>query len=458
MTYTQVTENTDGSKLRDDQGLNRDAVRVAIIKNVGLIALSDGCGLHYWSEIAANIAVNEFVTYVENNLKKPPYRLTSMQRLLMDTIIHVNNSIMSWENPKTKQRINVLEKGANATFVGIFIFPFSSESETNDNKNILDELKNETNDTSKENKINESKDELKWGCLCCSFGDSEVYSFKMNIPEMPPAPKVSTLGSFMLRRNSDSKSKPHSSKSSGNKAHKSIILKKKLTKSSISISSDSSNNQTESSNNPESEKPLNQSINSVKYESEIPLNQSNGSIIFEDTQSQKSNLNNDQSNDLKNKFTHIRDNLILNDNKFGEWIKVLGDSHNQFLPFQGLKDKHIQCIFFPISPGDIILAVSDGVSSSYSESTIQWPHIPLESYEIEDGLSFVCKSILDSTLRNHKNNNTPPDDVTLGAIKLTWLSSIKKSNSLQIAQLEDMTKFYFPNMEYERDYINELFL
>ena len=57
--YTQVLTSRDGGALdSQSHGLNRDAVRVCSIGNqVGVIAVADGCGMQYWSEIAAHVRV-----------------------------------------------------------------------------------------------------------------------------------------------------------------------------------------------------------------------------------------------------------------------------------------------------------------------------------------------------------------------------------------------------------------
>ena len=105
MTYTQLLNNRNGEELNAAKhGLNRDAVRAALIGHqVGVVAVADGCGLTFWSEIAAHIAVNEFVVYCEKNLPKEAHFLpTAMKEFLRSAIHHVNQSMLNWKHPKTK--------------------------------------------------------------------------------------------------------------------------------------------------------------------------------------------------------------------------------------------------------------------------------------------------------------------------------------------------------------------
>ena len=207
-------------------GLNRDAVRVALIgSQIGVIAVADGCGLTYWSEIAANIATNEFICYMEKNLPKepPPYAPSAIKQLMRSAIQSVNQTMLTWKHPKTKAKCNVLDKGGNTTLVVALVFPFM-EDEVTTFKNpgehstpsssiptpssSVGEIRsssslpaptihhspdspNKHEERSKPTrKVSHIEPEpLRYGVVFTGMGDSEIYLYKTMEPELPQKEK-----------------------------------------------------------------------------------------------------------------------------------------------------------------------------------------------------------------------------------------------------------------------------
>lgn len=143
----------------------------------------------------------------------------------------------------------------------------------------------------------------------------------------------------------------------------------------------------------------------------------------------------------------------------GTWLKILSDSgRSPFLPFPGLKDRSIpEPNFVALNPGDAIFACSDGVVSSYPDG-IQWPDITLENYDTNDGLDYATHALIQSTIMHHKLANTDPDDVTVGALKITTYAKKPKSDSLRVAPVRDVTASFAPQFAsslYHREYLND---
>lgn len=231
-TYTQVVTDKNGEGLDAARhGLNRDAVRVGLIgSQIGVVAVADGCGLTYWSEIAAHIAVNEFMLIVEKRLasEHPPYAPGAMRTFLREAIHSVNQSMLSWKHPKLKSKCNVLDKGGNTTLVVAIIFPYvdddtttvsaeahkaddsthhasspspsSSSTTVNDHGTQQHSKSPETPAPSSakapSRKLSagsrHSDGERKFGVVFTGMGDSELYLFKVHEPERPARGKGSS--------------------------------------------------------------------------------------------------------------------------------------------------------------------------------------------------------------------------------------------------------------------------
>lgn len=205
-------------------GLNRDAVRVALLgSQVGIIAVADGCGLTYWSEIAAHIAVNEFIIHIEKRLasEHAPYSPTAMKTILKEAIHSVNLSMLSWKHPKLKSKFNVLDKGGNTTLVAAIIFPYTEDDttqnkETRRNSDTTPVLATPTTPSTSSNNTHTEPSQLhkdkfseaipespakaptrkhsnarapepdkKFGVVFTGMGDSELYLFKVHDIEKP---------------------------------------------------------------------------------------------------------------------------------------------------------------------------------------------------------------------------------------------------------------------------------
>lgn len=231
-TYTQVVTDKNGEGLDAARhGLNRDAVRVGLIgSQIGVVAVADGCGLTYWSEIAAHIAVNEFMLIVEKRLasEHPPYAPGAMRTFLREAIHSVNQSMLSWKHPKLKSKCNVLDKGGNTTLVVAIIFPYvdddtttvsaethktddpahhasspspSSSSTTVNDHNTQQHSKSPETPAPSSTKApsrklsagsRHSDGERKFGVVFTGMGDSELYLFKVHEPERPARGKGSS--------------------------------------------------------------------------------------------------------------------------------------------------------------------------------------------------------------------------------------------------------------------------
>lgn len=201
-------------------------MRVALIgSQVGVIAVGDGCGLTYWSEIAAHIAVNEFICYVEKNLPKepPPYAPSTIKALLRAAIQSVNQTMLTWKHPKTKAKCNVLDKGGNTTLVVAIVFPFiedemttfkfstalsASPSNAPTPSSSVSDLRSSSSSVTSDKSADSSKhsheerskiqrkgshaaeaEPLKYGVVFTGMGDSEIYLYKTSEPEKPPKDK-----------------------------------------------------------------------------------------------------------------------------------------------------------------------------------------------------------------------------------------------------------------------------
>lgn len=145
---------------------------------------------------------------------------------------------------------------------------------------------------------------------------------------------------------------------------------------------------------------------------------------------------------------------------FGSWHKIMSDSgKSPFLPFPGLRERSIpEPNFIVLSPGDAVVACSDGVPQSYENNDIQWPEIMIEHYECKEGLDRTCQALLQSTMTHHKQFQLDPDDVTIGAIKVTSYAKRKKSESVRIAPTKDMTLQFAPEFAtstYKREYLGD---
>jgi serine/threonine protein phosphatase PrpC len=211
-------------------GLNRDAVRVALFGSVGVIAVADGCGLTYWSEIASHIAVNELLIIIEKRLasEHAPYSPTAMKTILKEAIHSVNHSMLSWKHPKTKSKFNVLDKGGNTTLVVAIVFPFSEDDTTHSNAprrnsdappvnpplaspTSLQSSPTDSKHTSKDKSpditpesghktlsrkhstLRPTDADRKYGVVFTGMGDSELYLFKVNEQEKPATKSKSSF-------------------------------------------------------------------------------------------------------------------------------------------------------------------------------------------------------------------------------------------------------------------------
>jgi hypothetical protein len=130
-----------------------------------------------------------------------------------------------------------------------------------------------------------------------------------------------------------------------------------------------------------------------------------------------------------------------------------------FLPFPGLRERSIpEPNFVALSPGDAVVACSDGVVQSYENHEVQWPDIMAEQYECKEGLERTVQTLLQSTMAHHKMAQMDPDDVTIGAIKVTSYAKRKRSDVLRVAPVRDLTSQFAPEFaqsEYRRDYLSE---
>lgn len=143
----------------------------------------------------------------------------------------------------------------------------------------------------------------------------------------------------------------------------------------------------------------------------------------------------------------------------GIWLKLLSDSgRSPFLPFPGLKDRSIpEPNFIALNPGDSVFACSDGVLSSYPDG-ILWPDISHDQYDCKDGLDYATHALINSTMTHHRLSNTDPDDVTIGAIKLTTHAKKSKSDALRVSPVRDLTSTFAPQFAstvYHREYLND---
>eukprot|EP01124_Arcella_intermedia_P019640 TRINITY_DN26965_c0_g1_i1.p1 TRINITY_DN26965_c0_g1~~TRINITY_DN26965_c0_g1_i1.p1 ORF type:complete len:606 (-),score=118.85 TRINITY_DN26965_c0_g1_i1:27-1844(-) len=130
MSYTQVVSNSDNSPIRPDkQGFNRDAVEVsAVLPDLAVCAVADGCSLRYWSEVAANIAVKRFVSYIERYIwnlgEKDDLTIGKLKQLMVEGVMYTNNELLSLIHPKTRERVGIEENGGQTTLAAAVVFPF----------------------------------------------------------------------------------------------------------------------------------------------------------------------------------------------------------------------------------------------------------------------------------------------------------------------------------------------
>src|SRR5690606_29465111 len=112
----------------DKHGINRDNVRVSIVHGkIGIIAVADGCGLQFWSQIASHVAVDEFVSYMSEKILTVR-RVSQIPSLITDAILHTNSQLSNYYDPKSKENINILEMGGNTTIAISLVFPYSVNS------------------------------------------------------------------------------------------------------------------------------------------------------------------------------------------------------------------------------------------------------------------------------------------------------------------------------------------
>jgi hypothetical protein len=129
-------------------------------------------------------------------------------------------------------------------------------------------------------------------------------------------------------------------------------------------------------------------------------------------QSTDSTINNNNNNNNNNKS---RERTLV-------WRKVGGDNGRSFfLPFVGLTLRQIpEPGFFDLAPEDILLVCTDGLRDSLP------PLETLTDTKLNHFRQFDvwCHEVLNYSVQSHHSQNTPPDDVTVGAIFVR--SSIKQ--------------------------------
>jgi len=128
MTYTQVQCNADNSSIiPEKQGYNRDAVEASVISpDFAVCVVADGCSLRYWSEVAAKIAVNKFVTYMERYIWSLDKDVTvsQLKQEMVQATLYTNEELISLVHPQTQERVYLDENGGQTTLTAAIVFPY----------------------------------------------------------------------------------------------------------------------------------------------------------------------------------------------------------------------------------------------------------------------------------------------------------------------------------------------
>lgn len=441
MTYTQILSLPSGDDIIPDKhGINRDNVKVSIIHGkIGIIAVADGCGLQFWSQIASHVAVNEFVSYIGEKILEVR-KVEQIPSLIIDAILYTNSQLSNYYDPKRKETINILEMGGNTTIAVSLVFPYSVNS--NGEKEI--NLMNNGNSCS-------------WGSFCLGMGDSEMYCFRaqshilsknnlekeenndIDEPENESSSNVQnepeeeshTDDTLLLQDQSSVSLSDSNLTNSGSYITNISHTNSSLTNADSTVIISEQNNDTDNST------LINEDGPHIEKPTPVHLKKLSSSAEYFSVSEYSSSEMNHNSEDIPNFNFETKSNLY-----FGKWECIFKDTpKTHFLPFLGLKASHIPTpIFVPLYDGDTIIAVSDGVSSSFPNNNINFPSIDKAKYQSNDGLYSLCYNIIKTAHENHILNNTDPDDVTIGALKICRLIVKKKIEKIKAVDVKDLTK------------------
>jgi hypothetical protein len=136
------------------------------------------------------------------------------------------------------------------------------------------------------------------------------------------------------------------------------------------------------------------------------------------------------------------------------------------------------------------------MKAAYADEQVELPPIPLELYNSKDAVRKAVRRVMDVTYESHNANGTDPDDVSVGALRLSFVlcacyfsflfvflfpssfpllncpishctrarrivpeSSAKKVKDYEVVSVEDLTFHYYHSFAhsktYKRDYLEE---
>lgn len=409
MTYTQIKSLPDGSALIPSKhGVNRDAVGTEFIANrFGVIAIADGCGLMLWSQIASYLAVQTTMAFAREKMSAIK-EIEQLKRFLKEAIQHVNNSLYSYEHPNTEESVNILEKGGNTTLIIVITYPYKT-------KNGIKRL-------CSVDRLQKDRGEVKWGALCIGMGDSEVYCFRVHRDSKED--RVEVKEPSLSKEVYQNREVTQNREATQNREDPFHVEKPSPTSDSV-LEEDHGIGTTPGET---TELTLGDDVENVGSEIFEKPNristdtQDNSSNMLQEGHVSSHNLNSSEDESVGNhpmpshefKFDSTP-NLA-----YGKWDRIdLKQKKTPFLPYQGLKDKHIpEPVDIHLEAGESILAVTDGIFSSFMENLDLFPSVNADEYRDAKGLSYLCFNLLCAAHDSHIKNHTAPDDVTIGAIKV----------------------------------------
>lgn len=139
--------------------------------SIGVIAVADGAGLLYWSEVASRFAVEKFIEFFDLYFKDHPNpSVSDVQLQMKEGILYTNKELINFKHPKTGEATEIMGLGGQTTLGGFVVFELNA----------------------KDKKTYGSS----WGAFCVGTGDSPSFRFSPR-----PSGKVDCEWTEMFRDN-----------------------------------------------------------------------------------------------------------------------------------------------------------------------------------------------------------------------------------------------------------------